>query len=144
MEHWTRLRQTIEDRGLSALVADSGKKAAANLASEVVDGRTIDNFDPLMAAHNAILGNVVKLTGLAVMVNNEDGSERCPLCYLNQRSADSWEKERAGGAMIGAPYRCGDDRCGEEHLFPPAAPNYDAWIDRAAYEAVAEWKRLGA
>lgn len=143
MDHWTQLREAIASRGLSALVAEGGEAAVRNLTSEMAEGRTIDNFDPLMAAHNAILGNAMGLVGLAAMADNDDGSERCPLCYINQQLRASWEKSREEGAKVDEPYPCGDPRCQETHIFPAGPPNYDGWIDRAADDSVDEWKRIG-
>jgi hypothetical protein len=80
--HWVELRKQIESAGLSALVAESGKQAVKNLASEVEGGTTVDNFDPLMNAHNYIWGAAMNLCGMVLMQDNENGSEKCPLCYL--------------------------------------------------------------
>lgn len=80
--HWEELRAAIDARGLTPLVADGGKQAMRNIESEVNDGSTIANFDPLMAAHNAIWSNCMNLAGLTVMAPNDDGSERCAYCYI--------------------------------------------------------------
>jgi hypothetical protein len=117
-DHWEKLRAAIEKRGLSALVADSGEKAAANMASSLEQGQNIDNFDPLMGAHNAIVSNVMNVVGLAIMQPNPDGTDRCPLCFIN-----SEHKEH-----------CKDPVC--------KVTDYEDWIDKAADEMVAVWKQV--
>ena len=99
---------------MTALVAESGEQAAKNLLSEM-EGRTIDNFDPLMAAHNAIMTNAIATAGLEVMMANEDGSDRCPLCWMNGKSND------AGNPVLNV---------------------FDEWIERAADDALASWQAM--
>lgn len=111
--HWDELRQAIDDRGLSHLIAQGGERAARNLVDEAQNGLSIKNFDPLMAAHNAIWGNALDLAGLAVMVPNDDGSDRCPYCYI----------------LAEAP----------KH---DAAGRFDDWITRAADGAKAQYEAL--
>jgi len=115
MDHWGRLRAAIDARGLTALIAEGGERAAANLVSELTDGPSIDNFDPLMAAHNAIMSNALATAGLEVMYANEDGSDRCPLCWMNEQA------NNAGN---------------------PTPNAYDDWIDRAADDALAVWQEM--
>lgn len=80
--HWDELREKIRERGLYGLVATSGEQAAAQMVSQVQDGASKANFDPLMGAHNAIVSNALYVAGLPLMMQNDDGSDRCPLCYL--------------------------------------------------------------
>ena len=113
--HWDMLCDAIKDRGLSALVAESGQQAASNFASELSDGPSVDNFDPLMGAHWAIIGNLsTNNPGVLFM----DG---CPLCYANRDHAQ----------------RCKDPSC------TGGATYYDSWIGRAADDQVAAWKSRG-
>jgi hypothetical protein len=78
-DHWTRLRKAIDDRGLGALVPDSGEQAASNLENLLETQQpTIDNFDPLMNAQWAIVSNL----GMEILYI--DG---CPLCYANAEHA---------------------------------------------------------
>lgn len=79
MDHWSKLRAAIADRGIEHLVARSG---AALVARVMDDEAGKPGFDPLFFAHNQIVGNAMSLVGLSLMAPNEDGSERCPLCYL--------------------------------------------------------------
>lgn len=114
-DHWAALRAAIDSRGLAALVAESGDQAARNLLGEVADGRTIDNFDPLMAAHNAIMSNALSAAGgQAIRMLTADV---CPICFCN-----SGDPANAAGIRV---------------------HDYDVWIDKAADDALAAWKALG-
>lgn len=125
MDHWGQLRAAIDQRGLSSLIAQGGEAAAKNLACELTDGPTIDNFDPLMAAHNAIFSNATTVAvdavgkaGLFELMSDDNEGKGCPICFLNA-------KHKAA---------CGDAGC----IF-----GYDEWIDRAADDALAAWKAMG-
>lgn len=113
-DHWDRLRRAIEDRGLSDLIAPDGRVAMRQLADQLEragrgeEPETPVNYDPLMAAHWAIVSNVGALArgaALELMRPNEDGSPRCPLCWANSEN--------------------------------PHGYNYDEWIDRAADDQAA-------
>lgn len=114
--HWDALRGEIERRGLSRLVAKGGTAAAERMAREIEGTAGPDDFDPLMAAHNLILNNamdVCKRAGaspLVLMMPNEDGSDRCPLCFLNERHKEGCE-------------------------IADCTFSYDDWIQRAAADA---------
>ena len=106
--HWDKLRAAIADRGLDKFVSADGLAAI----NALVAGRP----DPLLAAHNAIVGNAASKVGIAVMQQNEDGSDRCPICYLKQLS-------------LAAPRcECGDPACTPESR----AEGFEQWIDFAA------------
>jgi hypothetical protein len=125
MDHWNALRAAIDERGLTDLVAPDGQTAVAQLADQVDQGETPANYDPLMAAHWAIVNNISGLgrgVALYLLYPNEDGSDRCPLCYANEQHRMT----------------CEDLEC---------AFTYDGWIDRAAddqAERVAEMRAGGA
>lgn len=138
-DHWERLRAAIDDRGLGDLVAQSGERAERNLASEIEQGVSLVNFDPLMSAHWAIVSNAMATIGRAgaspvYLMAGEDVPEdpidptqvshpdrvrgrswpRCPLCYLN----------------VAHELTCTDSRCELDEV-----GGYDWMIDRAADEA---------
>jgi hypothetical protein len=75
--HWDDLKDRIKDAGLYDLVPQDGEAATKMLASNIEDGGTAENFDPLMGAHNLIFANALDAVGLVIMA---DGV--CPLCYL--------------------------------------------------------------
>ena len=90
-EHWAQLREAIDAEGLMTLVAETGEQAARNLASEIDGGTSIDNFDPLMWAHNAILAYAMEAakrqynqSPLIFMVEDPERPQlACPVCALN-------------------------------------------------------------
>lgn len=122
--HWAKLRAKIDELGLSGLVAKSDEEAVNRQFDQLERGQrdaeavTKTNFDPLMGAHWAIVSNAMNLVGLNLVAPNEDGSERCPLCYI--------QKEH-------------DAHC----AVPDCKQNYDVWIERAADDMLTEAKRLG-
>lgn len=116
--HWEALREAIRGRGLYDMVAKSGEDVVARMTKELGDGETTKtSFDPLMGAHNAIVSNVMNVVGLAVMVQNDDGSDRCPLCFIQSEH---------------------DANCKQVGCEP-----YDKWIDRAADDMRAKAVDLG-
>lgn len=122
MDHWNKLRDAIRERGLYSLVADSGEKAASNLVNEVKDGTSIDNFDPLMRAHNGILAKCMEMAGpylLEMMQPKEDGTEHCPLCWHQAKHEEL----------------CTEEGCTYSH---------DQAIPWAADGVLADWKELTA
>ena len=90
--HWDALRDEIENkRGLAQLVSRSGKEAVARITDPASPERNPlgETGDPLMDAHNMILGNAMKFLSEAgappmwIFTANEDGSEKCPLCVVS-------------------------------------------------------------
>lgn len=130
--HWTRLREAIASRGLSALVSDSGAKAASNLQRELTDGPSIDSYDPLMAAFTAIGSNGMTFIGqlggnpLATLSPDAPEHMRCTICYLN------WMMDEHDRL-------CTDERCEKPK---GEAAHYEWMIDRAADEQVEVWKAM--
>jgi hypothetical protein len=117
-DHWQKLRTAIADLGMDGLVAKSGPEAVSRLVTEAESGATKTTFDPLMDAHNAILSNALDLVGIAIMAPNEDGTDRCPLCFINE------------GHLKG----CKDEGC---------TWSTEPWIGYAARDAHARAKELG-
>lgn len=112
--HWDALRTAIKDRGLEVLVAESGPEVVGKMKRQLTDKTvTVDSFDPLMGAHNAIVTNALQLTGIAVL--QQDG---CPLCWMTEEHKKY----------------CKDPTCIRE--------NFDDWITFAADGQVEVWKGL--
>ena len=92
-EHWQALRGAVEASGLGSMVADSGERAAKNFVREATEGPSIDTFDPLMTAHNAILTGAMGIISDRYQQNplmlmaGEDAPgvtwPTCPICALN-------------------------------------------------------------
>jgi hypothetical protein len=138
-DHWDRLRKKIEERGLSVLISENGEEAAKKLFDQLNGEKpTLDNFDPLMNAHWAIFGNVVKILPQATGYLMDDSSPqdniwqtgmpfkffgktwpRCPLCYIG----------------IAHELTC-------EGCDLPTVNGYDWMLDKAADEQLAIWQSL--
>ena len=121
-DHWTKLRAAIDARGLGSLVAEDGDTARRALVLEMTAGPSIDSFEPLIGAAIAIYHNAVQALGPVVMVDEPDGSERCPLCFL---------------------VKAHDEYCIGEGCMVPAG-YFESWIDHAADAQVEAWKALAS
>lgn len=136
-DHWDGLRVRLADRGLTSLVAEDGKQAVANFVSELQDGVNLSNYDPLMAAHWALVGNCDdflrnfgQAPTLLIPPDDEHPDGWCPLCRLKAFVAEARD---ANGICV-----CG---CGQE---VPDPEGYEAWLDRAADDQVELFKSLAA
>lgn len=76
-EHWDKLKAAIDARSMGHLVAANGRDAFARAVSELKGTAEVDDFDPLMAAHNMIAGYCLDVIGLALMVG-----DLCPVCEI--------------------------------------------------------------
>ncbi len=81
--HWDELRGLIEAGGYGSLIAADNEEAEKRLARELDDSAGPDDFDPLLAAQNMILGNAIDAAGPAVLAPAIDGSDHCPICFLD-------------------------------------------------------------
>ncbi len=81
--HWDELRSLIEASGYGSLIAADSEDAEKRLARELEDSAGPDDFDPLIAAQNMILGNAIDAAGPVVLTPADDGSDRCPICFLD-------------------------------------------------------------
>lgn len=72
---------------------------------------SLDEFDPLMYAHDRIVANVMNYTGLDLLLPDGNDAERCPLCFVASNHRE----------------KCIDPTC---HV-----DSYDHWIDIAVTEA---------
>lgn len=78
--HWDKLRQAINDRGLSGLIAGSGEKATESLVRQLEGSEDLSDYDPLMACNWAFHTEALRLGGLYLMGTDENGNQYCPLC----------------------------------------------------------------
>ncbi len=112
-EHWQALRDAIDERGLGHLVAKDSEEVAKRLRSQAEVGRTVDNYEPLVAAHMAIMQNALEVAGAFLFTGGED-EERCPLCFLNAQH--------------------------EAHCNTPGCThNFDNWVGNAADDELEFW-----
>jgi hypothetical protein len=77
MDHWNELKTAIKAAGMWDMVASDGSEAV-NKFVESVDKPTIENFDPLITAHNLILQQALRVCGGAILESDDGGT--CPLC----------------------------------------------------------------
>ena len=82
--HWDKLKEAIREAGIYGFAASSSDQIAAKMVKEIDAGASKSTFDPLMNGYLAILSNALDAAGLQVMGPNEDGSDRCPLCFMNE------------------------------------------------------------
>jgi hypothetical protein len=123
-KHWDALRAAIKARGLNDFVPQSGDEAAKAIASQFAEEKiTAHNFDPLMGAHNAIIGNTFRFLGrigispFPMMQAEESDTEKgCPICYLNWCSIEH------------------DKTCDNPLCTKAKGMTFDDWIDTAANE----------
>ncbi len=101
--HWDALRQAIDARGLSRLIAKDSH-AAAQEAKEQLEGTTDPTQapDPLMAAHWMIVNQALRIGGLGLMsdefcavCNTEEG--HCPLCEVEYSAGSGSAKKWIDG-----------------------------------------------
>lgn len=97
-EHWTQLRDAIKVRGLFDFVSGSGEEAVKNLVS-ASERPTKKNYDPLMSAHNMIIGNAINAGGAYLLGVNPDGPEGhyCPVCEAEKHDYKGWIDLAADG-----------------------------------------------
>lgn len=87
--HWDALRAAIDARGLSHLVARSGKEACERLVAESKGEATDATWDPLMAAHNMIVSRVLELGGPYIFTG-----DYCPVCEAIRGHAKHMTREQ--------------------------------------------------
>ena len=78
--HWDRLKKSIIDAGMGKLIADDGAQAVERMKAELDSTATDETFDPLMAAHNALVTeflNPLGADGLYIFTG-----DYCPMCEL--------------------------------------------------------------
>lgn len=120
--HWTELKEAIAARGLDQFVARDGAEVARRMAADGAAAEAAKaSFEPLMGAHNAILSNALRIVGTDVFLLNEDGSDRCPLCYLGKVEVE----------LVA------------EHGRESVGLRTETWIGRAADDMLAHAKALG-
>lgn len=120
--HWDLLRSAIVERGLDHLLAKTGEEVVARTVAAIEHPeRERSTFDPLMNAMWLLVNKVADVFGpqgmLLLIQDESDGSDRCPLCFLQV------EHDKA----------CQNPRC----------QSFDLWCGYAADDMLQEAKRLG-
>lgn len=91
MDHWNRLRQGIEDRGMGALIgnAETLKEQVTEEVEALQAGVELQpdpkKFDPLFSANNYVWSRGMQMLGLGAMCVDEtpgapNDGHVCPLC----------------------------------------------------------------
>lgn len=86
MPHWTALREEIENKqGLGQFVSNGGKDLVSRITESGADPLGGETGDPLMDAHNLILGNAMNLLSNAGINPLEMlVGDLCPLCFVSK------------------------------------------------------------
>lgn len=131
MDHWAKLKTAIEQRGLMPLVAGSGVEAAGRMAAASRGVVTLENFEPLLQANMAILGDAIEnfsSFGLdpSILFNPPDGWPECPICHLNKLA------------------QFHDANCTNPECKFVRGQTFDGWIDRAAEDQLTRYRELVA
>jgi hypothetical protein len=109
-DHWMQMKSAIDERGLGALVSETGQEFTSKKLREREAGPSVDSFEPLMGAYYALVHHLAHISPHILRIVG------CPLCYAKE--IHKRVCMRAG--------------CPPEY--------YDYLIDLAADEQVEEWK----
>jgi hypothetical protein len=106
--HWQTMRDAIEEKGLSGLVAKSGEAAMDAQVRQIEEHQrtgsvseqtTKETFDPLMSMHWHFSNNALRCGGLYIMGQREDGENDghyCPLCEFEKNAEGFVAREEIG------------------------------------------------
>jgi hypothetical protein len=133
--HWADLRTTIDGIGLGALVSDTGEEAMWSMIDEAQSGSSIDNFDPLMRAYNAIVSNVLtrcQQAGDPDLARQLIARPWCPLCLCNLMTSGN-RADRITIEQIDA---------GLANEAVAVTGDFDQWIGYAAADQLTAWQEL--
>lgn len=123
VRHWTELRAEVDGSGLGVLVAEGGDEATRRLRAQALHGVTIDNFEPLLLAHNSILANCARLAARERVLHElAADDEACPICFMSALHDRTCE--------------------GPPCVFPKDGTAFDYMIARAVADQVEVWKGL--
>ena len=103
-DHWSALKQAIEDKGMFYLVAKSDEDAVNNLRKDLKGEFAM--FDPLMSSHNMIVSNAMAFGGLKILSMDESGNHYCPLCEVKKHIGAEMDKEWIENATNGCLGYC--------------------------------------
>lgn len=92
---WVKLKDAIKARGLGEMVSEHGYHAVARIKDQAARGATKDNYDPLASAVGMIYSNAIEAGGIAILMDQPDGKELCPICALK---VPDWIEKAADGA----------------------------------------------
>lgn len=91
------MRDAVETRGLSSLVAKDGQEAIERTVDELEGGDHKKNFDPLMSMHWHFTNEAIRCGGLYLMGESdsaENDRQYCPVCEFVKHQRDFDPKQR--------------------------------------------------
>lgn len=115
-KHWDMQREAIKAKGMYHLVHKGGEQAMKHVLRQLKGEDKEQDFDPLLAANNAIFVNALNAVGLQLMVPDDSGKLPCPICLVIKTC------------------KCGDPKC---------ASRVEGWTEFAANDVLEECKRRG-
>lgn len=85
-EHWSMMRDAIDQFGLSSLVAKDGVAVMNNIVSDINQepDPKHERFDPLMSMHWHFTNNALQCGGLYLLSPQENGEPYCPVCEFQK------------------------------------------------------------
>jgi len=85
-DHWQMMRDQIDARGMSGLIAKDGKQAVDDAVADIQGEPDPKNerFDPLMSMNWHWSGIALKAGGLGLMAQGPESNDGhyCPICEL--------------------------------------------------------------
>jgi hypothetical protein len=105
-DHWQLMRDAVDARGMSSLVAKDGQTAMANELAQLEAAQAGDPephkaapLDPLMSLHWHFANEALRCGGLYLMGQNDDGKNDghfCPVCEFEKHAEGFVAKEAIG------------------------------------------------
>lgn len=149
-DHWNRLRELIDERGLMPFVPEGGETAALQTADRLERAQqgeeetTVANFNPLMDAFWALGANAMRLIGEAganpLYLMTEGPEDKVdPFQFGFKAKGRTWPK--CGICYLGLAHEltCNEgDRCSL-----PLVDGYAWMLERAADDQLEKAKELG-
>jgi len=86
-DHWAMMREAIDNKGMSTLIAKDGETALQNEVAQLEAGKNGDPephkaapFDPLMSMHWHFANDALRCGGLYLLGQKPGGGDYCPIC----------------------------------------------------------------
>jgi hypothetical protein len=114
--HWDKLRAAIKDRGIDHLGAKNAKQAYDDMEKQVLS--IPSDYDPLMSCNWMIQSKGLKMGGLYIMGQKDDGSHYCPICEAIVHKPDDAEVQWVEDYWIQGPADAALEECRKLGLAP--------------------------
>lgn len=104
-DHWQLMRDAVDARGMSGLIAKDGETALENEVAQLEAAKAGDPepykaapFDPLMSLHWHFTNDALRCGGLYLMGENPDAEDKhfCPICEFEKHAEGFVAKEAIG------------------------------------------------